>query len=84
MHTDNRRGYKLCADGPTRGSITLDPEAIHLLSNHLAVIVGFVELMLADAAPGDSHFNDLVEIRAAAVAAANVLTRGPGAGGTGQ
>jgi hypothetical protein len=74
----------LCADRPIRGSITLDPEAIHLLSNHLAVIVGFVELMLADAAPGDSHFNDLVEIRAAAVAAANVLTRGQGAGGTGQ
>jgi len=68
---------------PSRGSITLDPESIHLLSNHLAVIVGFVELMLADAAPGDSHFNDLVEIRAAAVAAANLIsTRGQGAGGS--
>ena len=70
----------MCADRPLRGSITLDPDAIHLLSNHLAVIVGFVELMLADAAPGDAHFNDLVEIRAAAVAAANVITKG-GAGG---
>jgi hypothetical protein len=68
-----------------RGSITLDPDAIHLLSNHLAVIVGFVELMLADAAPGDAHFNDLVEIRAAAVAAAHLITlRGQGAGGSGQ
>jgi hypothetical protein len=73
----------LCADIPSRGSITLDPETLHLLSNHLAVIVGFVELMLADAAPGDSHFNDLVEIRAAAVAAANLITnRGQGAGGS--
>ena len=71
----------MCADRPSRGSITLDPEAIHLLANHLAVIVGFVELMLADAAPGDSHFNDLVEIRAAAVAAANLITRAAGGGG---
>jgi len=74
LHTDNSRGSKLCADVPPRGSITLDPEAIHLLANHLAVIVGFVELMLGDAAPGDAHFNDLVEIRAAAVAAANLIT----------
>jgi len=63
----------LCADVPTRGSITLDEDAIHLLSNHLAVIVGFVELMLAEAVPGDPHFNDLVEIRAAAVAATNLI-----------
>jgi hypothetical protein len=64
---------------PPRGSITLDPEAIHLLANHLAVIVGFVELMLGDAAPGDAHFNDLVEIRAAAGAGAYPITeRGAG------
>ena len=68
---------------PRRGSVTLDPEAIHLLSNQLAVIVGF-ELMLADAAPGDAHFNDLVEIRAAAVAAANLISRGQATGGGGQ
>ena len=74
----------MCADTPRRGSVTLDPEAIHLLSNHLAVIVGFVELMLGDAAPGDAHFNDLVEIRAAAVAAANLISRGQGTGGGGQ
>ena len=67
---------------PPRGSVTLDPEAIHLLSNHLAVIVGFVELMLADAVPGDAHFSDLVEIRAAAVAAANLVARGQVAGGS--
>ena len=69
---------------PPRGSVTLDPEAIHLLSNHLAVIVGFVELMLADAAPGDSHFRDLSEIRMAAVAAANLINRWQGAGDSGQ
>ena len=71
----------MCADLPPRGSITLDPDAIHLLSNHLAVIIGFVELMLADAAPGDPHFSDLVEIRAAAVAAANLISREQGTGG---
>ncbi len=63
----------MCADVPPSGSITLDLEAIHLLSNQLTVIVGFVELMLADAVPGDPHFNDLLEIRTAAVAAANVI-----------
>jgi hypothetical protein len=58
---------------PAPGSITLDPEAIHLLSNHLAVIVGFIELMLADAAPDDPHRNDLIEVRTAAVEAAKLI-----------
>jgi hypothetical protein len=58
---------------PTRGSLTLSPSDIHLLSNHLAVIIGFVELMIADAAPGDPHYDDLLEVRAAAVAAANLI-----------
>ena len=63
---------------PPRGSLTLEPEAVHLLSNHLAVIVGFVELILADAAPADPHFEDLSEIRAAAVAAANLIGKATG------
>ena len=45
--------------------------SIHQLSNHLAVIVGFVELMLAEAAPDDPRRNDLMEVRAAAVGAAS-------------
>jgi len=65
----------LCADVPPRGSVTLDQHDIHLLSNHLAVIIGFVELMIADAAPADPHFNDLMEVRAAAIAAANLIGR---------
>jgi hypothetical protein len=73
-----RARHKLCADIPPRGSVTLDQRDIHLLSNHLAVIVGFVELMLADATPDDPHFADLIEVRAAAVAAANVINRGQG------
>jgi len=64
---------QLCAEGPVRGSITLDPLAIHALSNHLAVIVGFVELMLADATADDPHRNDLLEVRAAALEAAKLI-----------
>jgi hypothetical protein len=37
------------------------------------VIIGFVELMIADAVPGQPHFNDLLEIRTAAVAAASLI-----------
>ena len=59
----------------TRGSIVLDPAAVHVLSNHLAVILGFVELMLADARQDDPHRPDLVEIRAAAVEAASLIGR---------
>ena len=73
----------MCADAPQRGSITLDQGDVHLLSNHLAVIIGFVELMIADALPSDTHFNDLMEVRAAAIAAANLINRGQGAGGGG-
>ena len=65
--------FKLCADVPIRGSVTLNAADVHVLSNHLAVIIGFIELMIADAAAGQPHFNDLLEIRAAAVAAANLL-----------
>lgn len=61
------------ADAPPRGSITLDARDVHHLSNHLAVIIGFIELMIADATPGHPHYNDLLEIRAAAIAAANLI-----------
>jgi hypothetical protein len=63
----------LCADVPPRGSVTLDPGDVHLLSNYLAVIIGFVELMIADSPPGDPHYSDLLEVRAAAIAAANLI-----------
>ena len=58
---------------PVPGSITLDPEAIHRLSNHLMVILGFIELMLADTPPGDPRRNDLSEVRSAVVAAAKLI-----------
>jgi len=33
---------------PAPGSITLDATAIHGLSNHLMVILGFIELMMRE------------------------------------
>jgi len=68
----------LCADRPP-GSVTLDAAAVHLLSNHLAVILGFVELMLTDVPANDPHRADLLEVRAAAVAAANLIGKATGA-----
>lgn len=59
---------------PTRhGSATLDPEAMHLLSNHLGVILGFVDLVLADTPEGDRRREDLLEIKEAAAAAVALL-----------
>jgi hypothetical protein len=63
----------MCADMATRGSITFDHASIHQLSNHLAVIVGFVELMIADAAADDPHRSELIEVRAAAIEAAKLI-----------
>jgi hypothetical protein len=50
-----------------------DMASIHQLSNHLAVIVGFVELMIADAAADDPHRSELIEVRAAAIEAAKLI-----------
>lgn len=61
-------------------SVTLIPEDLHALSNHLAVILGFVELLLAEVPDDSPQRDDLLEIRAAAVEAARVLGRHPGAG----
>ena len=55
----------------------LDGPALHLLSNHLAVILGFVELILADTPPDNPRYEDLVEIRNAAVDAAKLIGTPP-------
>jgi hypothetical protein len=78
--THNSKGLKLCADVPPRGSITLDARDVHHLSNHLAVIIGFIELLIADASPSHPHYNDLLEIRTAAIAAANLIGKTPPGG----
>ena len=55
------------------GTVTLSSETIHALSNHLGIILGFVELILAEAADDDPHRQDLLEIRQAAKAAAALM-----------
>ena len=55
----------------------LDGPAIHQLSNDLAVILGFVELILAETPPDNPRYEDLVEIRNAAVNAAKLIGQPP-------
>ena len=53
----------------------LDATAVHALSNHLAVILGFVELVLSDTAPDDPRRPDLEEIQQAAHECAQIVSR---------
>lgn len=57
----------------TRQPVVLDPETIHALSNHFAVIIGFVELLIAGCPQDDPKRSDLLEIRTAAREAARLL-----------
>ena len=50
-------------DRPRR---VLDADTEHTVKNHLAVIVGFCELLLAETPPEDSRHGDLLEISRAA------------------
>lgn len=60
----------------------LDSTAVHALSNHLAVILGFIELVLAETREDDPRRGDLVEIRDAAAEMAKILGRPLGNGFT--
>ena len=64
-------------DSPPRPPATegLDRPAVHALSNHLAVILGFIELVLQDTDPNDPRRDDLSEIRNAAIEAAKIIGR---------
>ena len=53
----------------------VDPRTAHTLSNHLAVILGFVELILSETPADDPRRGDLEEIRHAAVEASRILGR---------
>ena len=55
----------------------LPSAAVHALSNHLSVILGFVELVLNDTAPDHPHRRDLLEIRDAAMQAASLIAPPP-------
>jgi hypothetical protein len=55
--------------------VTLDGPSVHALSNHLAVILGFIELVIAETPANDPRRADLKEIRDAAVEAARIIGR---------
>jgi hypothetical protein len=44
-------------------------DVIHRLKNHIAIIVGFSELLIADSPEGEQRRADLVEVHNAALAA---------------
>ena len=44
----------------------LDSETEHTVKNHLAVIVGFCELLLSETPPEDARYADVQEINRAA------------------
>ncbi len=56
----------------------LDGPGMHQMSNYLAVILGFIELILADTPEDNPHYADLIEIRNAAVDAAKLIGGGEG------
>ena len=55
--------------------MTSDDKSRHDFKNQLAIIRGFAEILLAEAAPGDPRRRDLEEIHKAAVTALELLTR---------
>jgi hypothetical protein len=55
--------------------MTHESDSDHTLKNHMAIILGYADLLLEGLPPGDPHREDVVEIRKAAIAAAEVLDR---------
>lgn len=49
------------------------PDAEHTLRNHLAIILGYAELLLQDAEPNDPRREDFEEILKAARAAVQLV-----------
>lgn len=60
--------------GPSR---MLDPETEHTIKNHLAVIVGFCELLLADTPQDDPRHTDLQEMHRSARALMALFRKDP-------
>jgi len=48
-------------------------DPIHEMKNHLSIVLGFVELLLAESAEGDRRRDDLLEIKQAADRAMAIL-----------
>ena len=54
--------------------MTKPRELEHALKNHLAIILGFSELLLQEAAPDDPRRDDFEEIHKAATAAVEIVS----------
>ena len=55
----------------------LDSETEHTIKNHLAVIAGFCELLLADTPPDDPRHADLAEMHRSARALIELFRKDP-------
>jgi len=63
------------SEAPQARMLVLDREAEHEVNNHLAVILGFSDLLLADTPPDDPRHADLQEIGRAVRAVIALLRR---------
>jgi hypothetical protein len=55
--------------------MTHETEFEHTLKNHLAIILGYTDLLLAELEPGDPRILDIQEIHKAAFAAVAMFAR---------
>lgn len=62
--------------GPPRAPRVLDVETEHTLKNHIAVIVGYCELMLGETSVNDPRHGDMVEVHRAATAVLAMFAQG--------
>jgi hypothetical protein len=53
--------------------LNAEPRVLHQLRNHLAIIVGFCDLLLADIPESDRKHADIREMRTAGQAALDLL-----------
>ena len=51
-----------------------DVDVMHRLKNHICIVVGFCELLLAETPDGDPRRADLIEMHAAAMAAIAIMS----------
>jgi hypothetical protein len=53
--------------------MNIEPASVHRLKNQLAIILGFIELLLEEAPEGDQRRTDLLQIQRAALSALGEL-----------
>jgi hypothetical protein len=59
--------------GPGR---VVDRETLHTIKNHLAIVLGYCELLLTEASPDDARRLDLEEMHRAATAVYAIFNEG--------